>query len=677
MSERLLLVGLGLGLLSAAGAQAQSADNRLAPVVITSVAPQAGPVTETNPKTPRQPVPASDAADYLKTIPGFSAIRSGGSNGDPVLRGQFGSRINLLVDGGEMIGACPNRMDAPSSYIAPENFDRLTVIKGPQSVQWGPVGSAGTVLFERDPEYFSQPDVMVDAQLLGGSYGRSDQRLDATLGNRLGYLRLAGNHSRSGDYEDGNGDTVPSRWDKWNTDMAVGWTPDADSVIELTAGTGDGEARYAGRGMDGSQFKRESLGLRVDFRNLGDVLDRMEGRVYYNYADHVMDNYSLRTPSGTGMMAGPMAADVDRRTLGGRFKLTWQGVHWQALAGVDAQTSEHRERSAMGVDAYLNEPWARDAEFQQYGFFTELRHDLGEQDRLIAGVRVDANQARDYRDTLGHGMMAMPNPTRRDTRNDTLPSGFVRYERNLSAHSNYYVGIGHVARFPDYWELFSPDQGPEGSANAFAGIEPEKTTQLDIGSQYRKGRLEIWTSAYAGQVNDYILFDYQSSMMGYTTRAENIDAVIAGAELGGRYRFTPQWSGDASLAYAWGENRDDHQALPQMPPLEARFTATYERGAWSAAALWRVVAAQHRTAVDKGNVVGRDLGDSAGFAVVSVNGAYRLNEQFTVSAGVDNLFDRAYAEHLNLAGNAGFGFPSDTRINEPGRLLWAKLDWRY
>lgn len=91
-----------------------SAGHLLAPVVITSVAPSSPLTLETDPGEPRQPAPASDAADYLKTIPGFSAVRGGGSNGDPVLRGQFGSRLNLLVDGGEMIGACPNRMDAPA-----------------------------------------------------------------------------------------------------------------------------------------------------------------------------------------------------------------------------------------------------------------------------------------------------------------------------------------------------------------------------------------------------------------------------------------------------------------------------------------------------------------------------------------------------------------------------------
>ncbi len=98
------------------------------PVVITGVAPSAPLTFTTDPKIPRQPLPASDGTDYLKTIPGFSAIRNGGTNGDPVLRGMFGSRLNILTNGTSMPGACPARMDAPSSYISPENFDKLTVI---------------------------------------------------------------------------------------------------------------------------------------------------------------------------------------------------------------------------------------------------------------------------------------------------------------------------------------------------------------------------------------------------------------------------------------------------------------------------------------------------------------------------------------------------------------------
>ncbi|NHX34244.1 TonB-dependent copper receptor, partial [Escherichia coli] len=43
--------------------------------VMIVTAPVDSPLTiTTSPKTPRQPVPASDGSDYLKTIPGFSQI---------------------------------------------------------------------------------------------------------------------------------------------------------------------------------------------------------------------------------------------------------------------------------------------------------------------------------------------------------------------------------------------------------------------------------------------------------------------------------------------------------------------------------------------------------------------------------------------------------------------------
>ncbi len=643
----------------------------LSPTVITAIAPSSPLTVVTNPKAPRQPVPASDGADYLKTIPGFSAIRSGGTNGDPVLRGMFGSRLNILANGGVMLGACPNRMDAPTSYISPETYDRLTVIKGPQSVIWGPGGSAGTILFEREPEKFGTLGSRVNASLLAGSNGRFDKVLDAAAGNSQAYARFVGNQSRSDDYKDGNGDTVPSRWDKWNGDVTLGWTPDTDTLLELTAGKGDGEARYAGRGMDGSQFKRESLGLRFEKSNLGEVLDKVEAQVYYNYADHVMDNYSLRTPSGSGMMGMPMVSNVDRRTLGARIKATWRWADVQLISGIDAQTNEHRKRGGMSVDAHKGQPWTKDADFHNYGVFSELTWYATGEDRLISGARLDRASARDFRQASA---------TNGDTRADTLPSGFIRYEHDLAAISaTSYIGLGHAQRFPDYWELFSPTNGPRGSVNAFDSIKPEKTTQLDFGIQYQDERLQAWASGYVGQIRDYILFDYRSMMGMSSTQAQNIDARIMGGELGAAYKLDDNWKADATLAYAWGKNSSDGKALPQMPPLESRLGLTYSRDAWSVGALWRLVAAQNRIAQNQGNVVGKDYEKSGGFGVFSLNGAYKVNNNLKLSAGVDNLFDKAYAEHLNLAGNAGFGYPAadPQPVNEPGRTFWTKVDFSF
>ena len=624
-------------------------------VVVTAIHDQSAVQVVTDPKIPRQPVPASDAADYLQTIPGFSAVRSGGTNGDPVFRGQFGSRLPLLTNGMQMLGACPGRMDTPSSYIAPETFDVLTLIKGPQTVLWGPGASAGVVRFERERPDFAAGPVNFTASLLGASAGRNDQNADLAAGNDQFYARISANHSHGQDYKDGDGTSIPSGWNKWNADAALGWTPDADTLVELSAGAGDGWARSAARGMDGTQFRRDSLGLRLQKQNITPWLSKVEAQIYRNEADHLMDNFQRR-PLPPGKMA--MASNVKRVVTGGRIAATLQPTPaLTADIGLDLQRNTHEGRSGMGM-SYLNKPWVRDAKFANLGLFSELRWQAAPSTLWVGGLRLDRAQAWDYR-----------NPASTHKRDESaLPSGFVRWEQTLASGATTYVGLGHVQRFPDYWELISGKAG-----NVFATLEPEKTTQLDVGANWKGQNWQFWTSAYVGMVRDFILFDYASN----PSKARNIDARTAGFELGGSYKLAPAWTAQATVAYTWGSNRSDGTALPQMPPLEARLGLDYAQGPWTAGALWRLVAAQHRYTQDQGNVVGRDMGASSGFGVLSLHASYRVQRQLKITVGVDNLLDKTYAEHLNLAGNAGFGFPANTRLNEPGRTLWLRADMQF
>lgn len=611
--------------------------------IITVSAPADSPLTTvTSPKAPRQPVPASDGADLLKSIPGFAQIRNGGSNGDPVLRGMFGSRLNILTDGGALYGGCGSRMDAPTSYISPTSFDLLSVIKGPQTVLWGPMAPAGTLLFEHRQPSSDQPGLEGEANLLLGSHGRADQNADVTLGGREGYLRVNGGKSRASDYRDGNGDRVPSYWNKWNTDAILGWTPDDDSLAELSLGGGNGEARYAGRGMDGTKFLRNSAAVRLEKRNIGEHLDSVTWQTYYNHADHIMDNYRLRQPPA-GMK---MSSHVDRATYGSRLTSNWQWQAGQLAAGFDAQSSTHRK-------AVQGQGWQKDAQYRQNGIFAEWRTETGPTGNVIAGARLDNMRTDDFR-------------RERQSRSELLKGGFARYEQraaNLPLMS--YIGLGYTERFPDYWEMFS---GRSGNSDINA-LRSEKTTQIDVGAQYHTAILEAWISAYISQIDDYILFDYRMP----TSQARNVNAHTLGGELGGTYNLSENWKAEASLAYSWGQNLADRAPLPQMPPLDARLTFGYHTTDWNSALLWRLVAAQHRVAIGQGNVAGQDLGTSAGFGVLSWNADYLISKSIRLSTGIDNLFNKQYAEHLNMAGNKDFGFAGTSPIAEPGRTLWGSL----
>ncbi len=72
-------------------------------------------------------------------------------------------------------------------------------------------------------------------------------------------------------------------------------------------------------------------------------------------------------------------------------------------------------------------------------------------------------------------------------------------------------------------------------------------------------------------------------------------------------------------------------------------------------------------------MVGQDFGPSAGFGVLSLHAGYAVSKTVRVAVGVDNVLNKAYTEHLNLAGDAGFGFPARTPIPEPGRTAWARM----
>lgn len=659
---------------------AQAAETEVLDEVVVTAPQSTEPLTvKTNPKKPRQPVPAHDGADYLKTIPGFSVIRKGGTDGDPVFRGMAGSRLNILLDGEQILGGCGSRMDPPTAYVFPASYDRITLLKGPQTVLYGPGNSAGTVLFERTAKR-EQAGAKAGGALTVGSFGRLDIVYEARAGSESAYLRAGATHSKADDYKDGAGNAVHSAYSRWSANAAAGWTPDDNTRLELTLAKSDGKAAYADRTVDGSKFARDNIGLKLDKQHMGGLLDGVEAQVYYNYIDHVMDSYSLRAG---GNPASTMAAmNPDRKTTGGRFVGTLQLAGMTQLKlGMDMQNNVHTGRTGAApgyTGDYTLKARTRDAEFKNVGIFGELKHSLTEASRVIGGLRADSWQATDYRTTISRGMGSVANPTANQVRKETLSSGFARYEQDVSAASTAFIGLGRTTRAPDYWELLKESLTTASAFNA----SPEKTTQLDAGLNYREGALSGSVSAFYNKIADFNLIQSNVNkgtmmMPVYVTVTRNVNASTYGAEADAAWQLADTLKLDGSLAYVHGSNDTDGTALGQISPLEARIGLGYDDKVWSFGGLLRAVAAQNRVAVNQGNIAGQDIAASSGFSVFSVNGGWRANKAVQVTAGVDNVFNKAYAEHISRAGAMVSGFTQTTRVNELGRNLWVKANFDF
>lgn len=605
----------------------------------------------TDPKAPRQPVPAHDGADYLKSIPGFSIIRKGGTDGDPVFRGMAASRLNVLMDGQYILGGCGGRMDPPTAYVFPESYDTIQVFKGPQSVRYGGGNIGGTVLFERDTPYFETPGVKGYASLIYGSFDRNDQIADITGGTPLGFINVKGTRSDSNNYKDGNGDEVHSTYTRWSLGATAGWTPDKNTSLALSVDRSDGEAAYADRGMDGTAFDRTGYGLKFEKKSISDLLSKVNAQVYYNYIDHIMDNYSMRTvlPNKYSL------SNPDRKTFGGAVSADLIVTDkLMAAFGTDYQKNIHTLRSWTNMSGPIDlNSKSRDTDmtFSNIGVFGELTYSATEKDRILSGLRGDFLRVENEKSTA----------TGANTNsNDEMYGGFVRYEHDIASTSTtVYAGLGHAQRPADWWER-----------NRDFFLTPEKANQIDAGVIYSGTKLRASTSLFIARIDDFILVRSNNT-------ARNIDAETYGGEAEVSYLFIQNLKAGATIAYVHGKNKTDGEPLAQLPPLEGRLNLNYDNNVFSAGMLLRLVAKQDRYHEGYGSIVGQDIGETSAFEVFSLNAGYKPVRGLLIAAGVDNLFDETYAEYISKAGTAVAGYEQTTRVNEPGRTFWVKTTYSF
>jgi iron complex outermembrane receptor protein len=395
-----------------------------------------------------------------------------------------------------------------------------------------------------------------------------------------------------------------------------------------------------------------------------------------------MDNYRLREFVPSMTMPNPSASNPDRETVSGRLTATLAlGERVEAEVGVDAQDNQHRIRSTMNEVAMPYEVMRRidDAKYEQRGVFGEATFERAPGSTWVGGVRFDRWTVDDERATVRAGMMPAPNSTAGATDEDWLSSGFVRYEHGVGRAADeaaddtvLFAGLGYAERVADYWERFGNDKQSETTNSAFF-TDPEGTTQLDVGVLRTWPDRQFSASLFVNDIADYILIDTRVPGKPMNTAVtRNVDARTWGGEL----ELSRTFAGfriDASLAYTEGENRSDDRPLAQMPPLEARLSLGYAANRWAVGSLLRWAAAQDRVDVGRGNIVGQDVGETDAFAVFSLNGSYRVGP-VRLSAGVDNLFDATYAEHLSRSGAMVAGYLQTERVNEPGQTWWLQAD---
>ena len=627
----------------------------LSPVTVTGTQQQKANRVTFNPKAALQPLPAGDGADLLQSVPNMSIIRKGGSSGDPLFRGLGGSRLSVNADDQFIYGGCGMRMDPPTAYIHPNSFDKVVVTKGPQTVTQGMGLVSGSVQFIRKDPDFTEKPYNINATLTAGSNDRLDGSLEAEFGGKYGYVRTNISHNEADDYKDGDGNRIHSNFKRDSQMLQLGITPTENTTIAGTYERSRAKVAYADRMMDGSKFDRDAWNIRFTQRNLTPWFSELELRYGKSEINHVMDTYSLRTIYNPAGKQIKNANNPKRNTDTGRLKATFDWDKLNLQTGLDYLDDVHVARHERGGDGYSHKPYMPNQSFKQWGIFTEASWQQTDNQRWVAGLRHD--QVKAHYDTA-----RVTDPVLKHQKFN-LNSGFLRWERNTDNGLKYYAGFGIAERAPDYWERLRSEN---------KAIRAEQNRQIDAGVIWKRPNLHASVSVFGSNIKDFIMMERQ----GMDFNVRNINASRFGGEAEVKWTFAPNWEVGTSLAYTRGKNRTDGKPLAQTPPLEWNNTLAFDNGKFSAGALWRVVAKQNRYSKGQGNIVGQDIGASSGFGVLSLNAGWKFSKYATLQGGVDNVFNKTYAEFVSRGGDPSAGTQT-MRVNEPGRTAWLRLQAKF
>ncbi|MDP5063459.1 MAG: TonB-dependent receptor [Haliea sp.] len=621
--------------------------------------------------------PTHDAGELLRSVTGMTALRRGGRGFDPIIRGQSQSSLNVVANGAYSYGACPGRMDPPSTYIGVDSFDSVSVIKGHRSVIYGAGGSGGTLIFEHlRPELGSSG---FTGSVTTGYTSNSDLgslSTDFSAGNERGYVRVFGALRDSGNYEDGNGQAVASAFESRSAGLVAGIDLLPNSYLEIShERANEDDVWYAGNGMDAVFADSSSTSAKWLQQSLGPI-DTLELSAYRSDVDHLMDNYSVRNRS---MMPAGAAAPSRSETWGGRLLATLAIGQGELRSGLDYRANDRGAELYMdngkdgSYDMLLARMWP-DAQQRQAGVFAELDYQTSTADTWRLALRADRFESQVREAQLSAGMTGSATPTHlyqqfydtTDTRNDDNGiSAILGWDRRIDDANLISVNLSRSVRTPDSSEQWI---ARSAGGNFWVGnptLNAEIHQQLDLTMMHEGDRVDWSASLFVDDINDYI----ERYAVGSADLYRNIDATLFGSEVDASLQVNERLRARLGIAYTRGHG--DNGDLAQIAPLEARANLDYQHNRWALGLEWVATARQSHfnSAVDVD-------APTPGFGVVHLYSHWNVSGQLLLEAGIENLFDKAYSYHVN-AGNLDPFNPEAVRVNEPGRQGWVKLRYSF
>jgi len=614
--------------------------------------------------------------DALREAPGIFVQQTTPGQGAAIIRGLKGSSVLHMVDGMRLNNAIFR--SAPTQYFAlvpTMAIERIEVLRGTPASLYGSDAVGGVVQAVTHVPAFDSEQTRSTADLfalLDSAEQTRSLRARVDIGNRKLAASASLEHLATGDRKTGGGErVVPSDYEQtagriaisatpgdtraWFFDVQFLEQPETPRTDELNPGFGQTEAssseylfkpnrrlfahaRYTHTdGVLGLDWRADLSFQRIDDDRVTRDLNAAQRTIEQNRS------------SLTGFTVTAARSYTDR---------TW-------IAGVEyyhdkVSSARYEEDVVSGSRQTVTARFPDGSTVKQSALFWNADFKINDRHALNGGLRISRTDV-ELADTPVSSAASI---------GATDLSGDLGWRYDATAEWQLVANAGFGFRAPNVFDLGALGSRPGNRFNVpNTALDSERVIQVDTGIRRRGQRWQLELSLFALQYADRIT----SVSTGEVTPegrdiVQSVNAAesrIRGVEAGLELALTRSVELRAVMNYTRGrqEFADRTEPADRIPPLTGHLNLNYDAGNPFSASMWLHFASR------QGRLSARDVRDSRidpggtpGWATAGAQAAWRIDEAWQVTLGVENLLDKNYRYH-------GSG------IDAPGRNVYLSA-WR-
>ena len=649
--------------------------------------------------------PLFTVSDLLKTESGISLLRDGIWGTEVSIRGLSRANVVTLIDGYRI--ETSTDISARLSMFDLNDVERIEVIKGAASSLYGSGATGGTI------NVISKSGSYTNKLSLTGSYSGGFNSVNNFFSNGLNLiasgnewiLKLSGIYRKADNTQTPAGELSNSQFEDNSFSALFQLKPFENHEIKFNyqqfnaydVGIPGGAPLFSNNAIvTYPEELRRLLSAEYKINNLSRSLIKLSAKYFHQFISRDVENIPgivQFIPAENGQPPRRVSVlkinpGADHNTDGFQTQADFKFTNHYLIAGFDYWTRNYNGlRTRDQKIEFLNpidssvvrtlyktiyEKPLPDADYSSAGIYLQDEMNLLDNLNLTLGGRYDyiwLSNAETYNPLyeVNNGVV-----------NNNPPGQTIIWEAESAENNSYVFNIGLLYSLNDYSNISfnaarsfrSPSLEERyqyidlGSVIRVGdpNLKPEQGYFFDLGFRLFPEKLNFTTSIFLNSLKDLVAeipgtYDGKNALV-----KTNIgEALLYGFEYSIDYRLMNQINIYNTLSYVRGLNQKDDQDLPQISPLNSIIGIEYFPLEWMSADFSSIIFAEQ-------NKVAPGEKTTAGYATFNFKLNFiNLNLGSTkagFSAGVENMFDKEYRNHLST--NRG------SITTEPGRNFFFK-----